>query len=547
MFVAGCQRADEVESARQTTQIFTDITDQVNLNFTHDPGVDGSYFMPEVMGSGGAFLDYDNDGDLDIYLVNGAGHGDKKAGGIRAQNRLFRQEPNGTFVDVTESSGLGDTGYGMGVAVGDIDNDGHVDVYIANYGADVLYRNNGNGTFTDISQEAGIRNQRWASSVVFFDYNGDDFLDIYVVNYIAYDPSVNCADRSGRPDYCGPDRFPGVPDVLYRNNGDGTFADMSDVAGVAKFFSKGLGVVSADFNADLYADLYVANDGEPNQLWINQQNGTFRNEAMILGTAVNELGHAEAGMGIAVGDVDNDGDFDLFISHLGTESNTLYRNAGAHGFHDDTASAGLGGPSIPYTGFGTGFMDYDHDGDLDLAVANGRVIRGTPLLNSDPAKHWDDYSEPNLLFENDGGRFHKVNDEKSGWSMIDNSRGLVFGDVDNDGDIDLLVVNDGGRARLLRNDVKKKGHWLVVGAIDPKLRRAAIGATITVVAGGRRLHRLVTRGYSYLSSNDPRAHFGLGLPDTVEQIIVEWPDGAKETFAGVKADQVVILRRSPIL
>jgi len=369
-----------------------------------------------------------------------------------------------------------------------------------------------------------------------------------VVNYIAYDPSIDCTDRSGRPDYCGPDRFPGVPDVLYHNNGDGTFADLSEVAGLAKTFSKGLGVVSADFNADLHADIYVANDGEPNQLWINQQDGTFRDEALLLGAAVNELGHAEAGMGIALGDVDNDGDFDLFVSHLGTESNTLYRNAGEYGFHDDTASAGLGAASIPYTGFGTGFMDYDHDGDLDLVVVNGRVIRGTPLLNNEPAKHWDAYSEPNLLFENNGrGGFIKVSDERSGWHRIDNSRGLVFGDVDNDGDIDLLVTNDGGRARLFSNDLKKSGHWLVIDAIDPKLRRTAIGAIITVVAGGKKQQRLVTRGYSYLSSNDPRVHFGLGSSDNVEEIIVQWPDGSEEIFEGVKADQAITLTRSPIL
>lgn len=333
----GCENNKHKPSDFSTAKFFTDITDHAKLNFVHDPGVDDSYFMPESIGSGGAFLDYDNDGDLDIYLVNGAGHGKNHTSDLPLRNRLFRQEQDGTFVDVTESSGVGDTGYGMGVAVGDIDNDGDVDVYVTNDGPDALYLNNGDGTFTDISRVAGIGNPDWGCSVVFFDYNLDGFLDIYVTNHVAHDILVVCTDRAGRPDYCGPAEFQGVPDVLYRNNGDGTFADLSVTSGIAKGSSKGLGVVSADFNGDLYPDIYVSNDGEANNLWINRRYGTFQDQALAMGAALNQLGRAEAGMGIALGDVENDADLDLFITHLRTESNTFYRNAEDYGFQDDTS------------------------------------------------------------------------------------------------------------------------------------------------------------------------------------------------------------------
>ncbi len=544
----GCGLSDkskDKQSEPTTGTVFTDITVQSRLNFIHDPGVDGSYFMPESIGSGGAFLDYDNDGDLDIYLINGARHSRMDEESPPLKNRLFRQQDDGTFVDVTESSGLGDTGYGMGVAVGDIDNDGDVDVYVSNFGPDALYRNNGDGTFTDISKAAGITNSLWGSSTVFFDYDVDGFLDLYVTNYVAYDSTIQCTDRGGRLDYCGPGGFLGTSDVLYRNNGDGTFTDASITSGIAKLKSKGLGVVVADFTGDAYPEVYVANDGEPNFLWINRRDGTFENQALVRGAALNALGRAEASMGIALGDVDNDEDLDFFLTHLRGESNTMYRNAGVHGFQDDTSPARLSGPSMPMTGFGTGFFDYDHDGDLDLAVVNGRVTRGPLLTHTDPPGYWDPYAEPNLLFENDGrGRFRNVSDLGAAFTAdVENSRGLVFGDVDNDGDIDLLITNEGGRARLLRNDRTQKGHWLMVRAIDPDLRRDANGAQITVVVGEQRILRLIAPGYSYLCSGDPRAHFGLGTVSAVDEIIVQWPDGKRETFPGVAVDQIITLKK----
>jgi hypothetical protein len=309
---------------------------------------------------------------------------------------------------------------------------------------------------------------------------------------------------------------------------------------------KGLGVISSDFNNDGYPDLFLANDGEPNLLWINQHDGTFKDTGMAMGAAVNALGQPEANMGIAVGDADGDEDLDLFITHLRDEKNTFYRNVGVAGFQDDSWAAGLAGPSIPYTGWGTGFFDYDHDGDLDIFVVNGRVTRGPLLTKNAPPKYWDYYSEPSFLFANDGqGNYQVVNDEVAGplSTTIENSRGLSFGDVDNDGDIDLLVTNEGGPARLYRNDLQVKGHWLMIRAIDPSLKRDAIGARIAVQVGGKSLVRHVAPGYSYCSSSDPRVHFGLGAAIKVDQILIQWPDGTSETFPGTAADQMITIRK----
>ena len=500
--------------------------------------------MPESLGSGGGFFDYDNDGDLDIYLVNGAWHG-KLKNRPALKDRLFRQEVNGSFVDVTESSGLGDTGYGMGVAIGDIENDGDLDVYVTNYGQDAMYRNNGEGTFTNITQQAGINDTAWGASAVFFDYDRDGFLDLYVSNYVSYDSAIVCTDKAGRPDYCGPKGFSGLPDILYHNDGDGTFTDVSERAGIITEMYRGLGVVSADFNKDSYPDIYVANDGEPNLLWINRGDGSFQDQAVILGAAVNATGQPEASMGVTAGDADGDQDLDLFMTHLRDEKNTFYRNHGTIRFQDESWAAGLAGISLPYTGFGTGFFDYDHDGDLDLAVVNGRVTRGPLLTSHQPHRYWDDYAEPNFLFQNDGeGHFQPASDQAGAFaSTVENSRGLAFGDVDNDGDIDLLVTNEGGPARLYRNDGESKGHWLLIRALDPRLKRDAIGAEITVVYDGKRQMRLVSPGYSYLCSNDPRVHFGLGSATYVDQILVRWPDGSQEQFAALRADQIITLKK----
>ena len=530
----------------------TEITAQSQLLFIHDPAVDGNYYMPESIGSGAAFLDYDNDGDLDVYLLNGAEHGRIKKYPTPLKNRLFRQEADGIFQDVTEESGMGDSGYGMGVAVGDIDNDGDVDVYIANDGPDALYRNNGDGTFTNITSSAGINNPDWGVSVIFLDYDLDNYLDVFVANYVKYDTATICTDRVGRRDYCGPQGFPGVSDKLFHNNGDGTFEDVSVKSGITSEQSAGLGVTSADFNDDSYPDIYVGNDRQANHLWMNQRDGTFKNKALILGCAVNDAGMPEASMGITVGDVDNDNDLDLFMGHFRGEKNTLYRNMGEIGFQDDSAPAGLATISLPFTGFGTGFFDYDNDTDLDIAVVNGRVIRGPLLTEKKPIEFWDYYAEPNLLFENDGkGYFKDVSQQAASFTaQVENSRGLAFGDVDNDGDVDLLVTNEGGKARLYRNDFQNKGNWLLIRAYDPALHRDAFGAKIMIDINGKSILRLVNPGYSFCCSNDPRVHVGLGSAEKVEDIIIQWPGGEKESFQNLMVNQMITLEKgkgAPIL
>jgi hypothetical protein len=539
LFSCGQKGKPDTQPQTSVPSIFTDITKQSGLNFIHEPGVDGTYFMPESLGSGCAFFDYDNDGLLDIYLINSGWHGKEQK--ARVTNHLFHQKPDHTFSDVTQASRLTGTGYGMGVAIGDYDNDGFQDVYVTNYGPDVLYHNNGNGTFTDITKASGINNPEWGTSAVFFDYDRDGYLDLYVANYVKFDPMVVCMDKAGRLDYCGPQGFAATPDKLYHNNRNGTFTDVSLQSGIGKVSGKGLGVLVFDFNRDSYPDIYVANDGEPNFLWINQKDGTFQDQAIPLGAAVNATGQAEAGMGVTAEDVDRDDDFDLFITHLRDEKNTFYRNYVANGFQDESWAVGLAGPSIPFTGFGTGFFDYDNDGDLDLAVVNGRVTRGPLMTKSAKPSHWDYYAEPNLLFQNDGTAHFALNANDAGSfsSTVENSRGLAFGDIDNDGDIDLLVSNEGGPARLYRNDLKNKNHWLIVRAIDPKINRDAIGAEITIVVNGKRFLRQVAPAYSYLSNNDVRVHFGLGTATSVQEINIRWPDGTVKKYPHVQTNQIL--------
>ena len=482
----GCKTPEKANQEQNSTSspLFVPVSESSGFKFMHDPGVDGTYFMPESIGSGAAFLDYDNDGDLDLLLLNSGPHG-KGQSKAQSPNKLFRQDPGMHFTDATHIAGLTGTGYSMGVAIGDIDNDGDVDVYITNFGPDELYRNNGDGTFTNITADAGIKNSGWGTSVAFLDFDRDGLLDIYVANYVLFDPSIQCTDRAGRADYCGPEGYHGSPDVLYHNDGNNKFTDVSIKSGITAIAGKGLGVAAADFNGDHYIDIFVANDGEPNFLWINQSNGTFKNEALTLGAALNALGQPEANMGIAIGDTDSDMDLDLYLTHLRGETNTFFRNIGKFGFQDDTAISHLGGTK-KLTGFGTGFFDYDHDGDLDVFVANGRVTRG-PLLTKNSG-YWDYYAEPNVVYENNGqGQFTDVSNRcGSLCSSLRNSRGAAFGDVDNDGDIDLLLANEGGPAELYKNDAPKIGHWLEIRAIDPKLKRDALDARITIISGRKK-------------------------------------------------------------
>lgn len=539
---------------------FADVTDAWGLSFVHDAGPVGHYFMPQALGSGAALFDFDGDGLLDIYLVqNGGPKG--------AKNRLFRQERssgNIRFVDVSAGSGLDLAGYGMGVAIGDVNNDGRPDVLVTEYGAIHLFLNQGQGKFVEVTKEAGLDNPAWGTSAAFFDYDKDGWLDLVVVNYVDYDPTWPCTP-GGKPEYCAPKTFPGRVSRLFRNLGarEGVrFKDVTLEGGLGKLAGPGLGVLCADFNGDGWPDILIANDGQPNRLWINQKGKAFKDEAILRGIAYNRLGQAEAGMGVALADVDGDGRFDLFVTHLTEETHTLWLQESLGAFTDRTAAVGLKGPHWRGTGFGTVLEDFDHDGWPDIAVVNGRIARASAMMNADLGPHWGLYAERNQLFANDPGPrrgtrasgatrsrgypgFRDVSRDNRDFCGVPNvARGLCCGDLDGDGGLDLLVTTAGGRARLYRNVVPQRGHWLIVRAIDPGLNRDAYGAQVSVRVGDKTYRRLINPASSYLCSNDARAHFGLGSADHVDEIEVLWPDGKREPFPrGRRADQAIVLRR----
>jgi enediyne biosynthesis protein E4 len=533
----GAKGEKRISETSRAEAWFQDVSARSGLDFHHVRARTVHYWLPEIMSGGAAWLDYDGDGDLDLYLVQG---GDV-TGNLpdRPRNRLYRNRGDGTFEDVTTAAGVGDQSYGMGCAVGDYDNDGDLDLYVTNVGPNVLYRNEGNGTFTDVTKTAGVGYNGWGTSAAFADYDNDGNLDLYVANYIDWSPEreISCYTGGKERDYCHPLNYnaPAV-DVLYHNSGDGTFHDVTEHAGISKAKGNGLGVVHGDFNQDGRLDFFVANDSDPNQLWINNGDGTFVDQALMTGCAVNRIGMAEAGMGVIAFDLENDADLDLFVTHLRDEANIVFQND--HGlFEDITAKTGLGPPSYPYTGFGTAAADFNNDGELDIYVVNGRVSKVLKALAEDP------FAEPNLLFRGLGnGRFEQYS-LKDGTSepLIENSRAAAFGDYDNDGDVDIVIVNNGGRVRLLQNRVGAKGHWIMFRVVN-RYGWDAVGAKLCITAAGVKQWHQVQTAYSYLASNDPRVHFGLGHADAVDDVTVIWPSGEKESFGRFQAGKVHILR-----
>ncbi|MEM7228836.1 MAG: CRTAC1 family protein [Planctomycetota bacterium] len=544
MLVACSGSTDETSSTSNASDndapraIFDDVVDASGITFRHENGHVDRYLMPENVPGGAALFDMDDDGDLDVYLVQSGNPVDPTANTLG--NELYENLGDFKFRDVTESSGTGDTGFGQGTACADYDNDGDVDLYVTNLGPNVLYRNNGNGTFTDVTNTAGVGDDRWGTSTTFLDYDKDGDVDLYVCNYINWslEREQDCFNKMGSPDYCAPKNYssPGV-DVLYRNEGDGTFTDVTTAAGITSS-GNGLGVSSVDFDDDGWLDIFVANDQLPDQLWMNQRDGTFVDEANIRGCAVDSDGIAKAGMGVTAADIDDDGDFDVLVCNLSSETDSMYINDNGR-FDDATLRAGLGATSKQYTRFGMGWIDFDNDTRLDLYQANGRVAR--------VPKTWSDYAyaEPNLLYmQSDSGRFEGgVATVTSGETPIASSRAAAFGDLDSDGRMDIVVVNQLDSIHLLRNVADDAGNWLMIRVLNDD-GADALNARVEVETDAGTFVRDVRPGYSYLASNDPRVHVGIGDATSARRITVTWLDGHTRVFENVAGNQVHTFTRS---
>ncbi len=541
--VAGLLALAWLQSSANVAQrpvTFENVAAAAGISFTHTNGPSPDKYLVETMGSGGVLFDYDNDGLVDLFLVDGGSIADATVN-ARARHRLYRNVGKGAFKDVTEASGIRHREYGMGACAGDVDNDGRVDLYVTNYGANELYRNGGNGTFTDAARSALVGAPGWSTSCAFFDMDGDGDLDLFVTNYLDAPKSNNrfCGDAQKRIRvYCHPLVYPSVPNVLYRNDGKGIFTDVTSAAGLSKYLGNGLGVAVGDYDDDGRPDVFVANDSVPNFLFHNEGGGRFTEVGLLAGVAVARDGKPRAGMGTEFADYDGDGKLDLVVTNHEFETTSLFHNDGRGTFVDVTLEAGISASTLPFVGFGVAFLDTDNDADLDLSIVNGHVIDNTATFRAGST-----HAQRKLLFQNTNGRrFAEVGRQSgSGFSRDDVGRTLLVGDLDNDGDLDIVVTNNGGPVEVLRNNGGTGRNSIEIRLVGSRSNRDGLGSRITVTAGGRTQVREVKSGSSYLGQNDLRAHVGLGEATRVDRIDLRWPSGTTETISGVPANQIVTL------
>ena len=515
--------------------VFTDVTRPAGIDFLHESGLSKDKLIVETVGSGVAWIDYDNDGRLDLYFVNGSRVSEEKPS---PGNALFRNGGRGVFEDVTRKAGVAGNGsYGMGVAVGDYDNDGRLDLYVTNYGPNQLFRNNGDGTFSDVASKAGVVSRRWGSSAGFFDFDRDGDLDLYVVNYLDYESEDNpyCGlPKEGYRLYCDIRMFEGAADQLYRNNGDGSYTDVSSPAGVANPAGKGLGLTFADFDGDGYPDIYVANDTIRDFLYRNNRNGTFSDVTYAAAVGFDANGEPQAGMGVDAADLNRDGLPEIFVTNFAHELNALYRNGPDLLFEEVSERVGLGSGLLPL-GFGTKLFDYDNDGDVDIYVANGHIENNVHLYFPNLT-----FAQTDLLYENQGKGFLDVS-AKSGdpFAVPAVGRGAAVADYDNDGDLDIALSNSGGPAVLLKNDGGNRSNWIAIQARGRESNSFGLGASVRIETEQGAQVRQVNNVASYLSANDLRVYFGLGRQQQVKSVEIDWPSGRNQVLTNVPANQIV--------